>query len=131
MPGYNGNLLVIRRAAVALAGIKQKSLKINREPVDVTVDESLGWISLLGRPGTRQVEIGFTAVVTTTNEAYFNSVVAGLTTLDATVTVLMPNAQVLACAEGFFFGSGSFSAAADGAVEFEGTLSSSGPVTLT
>lgn len=46
----------------AIAGVKEKTLTLNNEPIDITSDDDAGWRSLLGTPGQKQVELKVSGV---------------------------------------------------------------------
>ena len=46
----------------AIAGVKEKSLTLNNEPIDITSDDDAGWRSLLATPGQKQVELKVSGV---------------------------------------------------------------------
>lgn len=53
-----GRKIIVARGGTPIANVRTKSLSINREPVDVTDDDSAGWRELLDEPG--QMEINMT-----------------------------------------------------------------------
>lgn len=109
-----------------IAGIREKSIALNGNPVDVTSDENNGWRELLEEPGENQVNISFSGVTKDGDrlrDAWFNG------NRMAPATITYPDGGTL---------SGSFVLAtfnetgphAD-AITFEGELQSSGVVTYT
>jgi TP901-1 family phage major tail protein len=57
-----GRELKLKRDGVAIAGVRTKSFTINRNPVDVTNDDDLGYRSLLSDPGEIQIDFSVDGV---------------------------------------------------------------------
>jgi predicted secreted protein len=45
-----------------IAGVKEKSLTLNNEPVDISSDDDLGWRAILSEAGQKQVELKLSGV---------------------------------------------------------------------
>ena len=45
-----------------ISGVKEKSLSLNNEPIDITSDDDAGWRNILGTPGQKQVELKVSGV---------------------------------------------------------------------
>lgn len=63
MPGFIGRTNTLTWGGVTLAGVREKSLKINHEPVDETAGEDAGWRTLLALPGEKTVDIDLSGIV--------------------------------------------------------------------
>lgn len=61
--GYAGRLVVVKRNAVAVAGVRTKTITINNEAIDVTSDDDLGWRTLLEAAAVQSVDIAVEGVV--------------------------------------------------------------------
>lgn len=46
----------------AIAGVKEKSMTFNNEPIDISSDDDAGWRALLSTPGQKQVELKVSGV---------------------------------------------------------------------
>ena len=45
-----------------ISGVKEKSLSLNNEPIDITSDDDAGWRNILATPGQKQVELKVSGV---------------------------------------------------------------------
>lgn len=126
--GYNGNTLIIKRDDTKIAAVRTKTVNQERANVDVTTDDSDGWMRHLPRPGTRGMNVEVAGIVTTGNESLFLGL-GGDEFLD--VDVENPDGSSYSAEDGFFLSNMSTTGAHDGSVEFTATLMSSGIVTRT
>jgi TP901-1 family phage major tail protein len=122
----NGRALTINWKSVTLAGVRTRGHTLSNELVDVTSDDSNGWQTFLATPGIRSVEISVGGI--TENQALIADFYSGLAS-GATV-INLPTTTGTAAGT-FMLESFSETGEHDGAVEFEATFKSSGPVTFT
>lgn len=61
--GFLGRKIVVSRAGIDLAGIREKGITLNGEAIDVTADENDGWRELLNESGEDSVDISVSGVV--------------------------------------------------------------------
>lgn len=122
----NGRALTFNWKSVTLAGVRTRGHTLTNELVDVTSDDSNGWRTLLATPGIRSVEITIGGV--TENQTliadFYNAQISG------TMVTNLPTTTGTASGT-FILESFSETGEHDGAVEFEATFQSSGPVTFT
>lgn len=109
----------------ALAGVKEKTVSLGGDPIDITSDDSNGWREVLDEPSQQQVDLSVSGVTKTAamRTAWFT----GARMAEATVTY--PDGGVLT--GDFYLASYSDSGANDGAITFEAELQSSGVITFT
>lgn len=67
-----------------IAGVKEKDVAINGEPIDITSDDDNGWRVLLTVPGQKQIDFKVTGV--TKDRKLLADWFAGLLTQNATLT---------------------------------------------
>lgn len=67
-----------------IAGVKEKSLTLAGEPIDITSDDDAGWRTLLTTPGQMQVELKVSGV--TKDRKLLADWFAGATTQDVILT---------------------------------------------
>lgn len=116
-----------------LAVVNSKTININNNPVDVTGDSDAGWITLLQRPGTKQVSFdcsGFTdsetlrerALSATGSDIQKTMTIAYLDPADGSTIVyeITGTFNITAFSE---------TGASDGGLEFSASFQSSGAVT--
>lgn len=60
--GFPGRDLELTWNGNAIAGVREKGVTINGEPIDVTSDDDDGWRKLLTTPGQKQVDISVSGV---------------------------------------------------------------------
>ncbi len=128
MSRQNGRDLRIKRGAAVIAVVNTKTVNINNNPVDVTGDTDEGFVTLLSRPGTKQITCdvsGFTDSQTLRDVA-----VTGTGLLSAhTVEWLAEDGSgdvIYAITGNFYMASFSETGASDGGLEFSANLQSSG-----
>lgn len=129
MSRQNGRDLRIKRGATVLAVVNTKTVNINNTPVDVTGDSDAGFITLLERPGTKQITADVSGF--TDNDSLRDAAVTG-TALMETCTIEWLSTDglgtVVYAVEGdFFLATFSETGASDGGLEFSASLQSSGP----
>ena len=133
MAGDNGRLMTVDFDSTTLVGIRTRGFTVNSEPVDVTTDDDSGWRTLIAEPGLRSVEIPIAGI--TSDEILIAKIMETGTFSIDTADVLLATG-VGATTPGklsgaFFLSSLEYTGEHDGAVEFSGTLMSSGAVTYT
>lgn len=134
MAGAASRDLIILKNATALMGINSKSIAIAKEPIDVTTDENNGYRTLLAKAGTKSLDISFSGV--TKDSLLRELITTEQSQLLTDITVQYPayGAQVAGdtiTGDFYFNGFTENGGGSDGAVEFDGTLQSSGEWTYT
>lgn len=126
MPGFIGRKIVLVWDGAEIAGVREKGIALNGEPVDVTDDDSDGWRELLAEAGEHQVNVSLSGVTKSDalKEAWFD-------VLDRIkpVTITYPDGGVLS--GDFFLGTFSETGPYSDATTFEAEIQSSGAVTYT
>ena len=129
MPAAIGRTLTLEWGAdspATIAGIREKSVALNGNPVDVTSDENNGWRELLEESGENQVNISFSGVTKDGDrlrDAWFNGDRMAAATIDYPDGGSLTGQFLLAT----FNETGTY----NDAITFEGELQSSGVVTYT
>lgn len=133
MSRQNGRDLVFESGGTLLAVLTTKTININNNPVDVTGDDDAGFVTLLERPGTKQLTFDCSGV--TTNETLRDR------SLGESGTTLIETGRVIfLAADGsgsesyvidgdFFMSSYSETGASDGRIEFSASFQSTGAFT--
>lgn len=65
--GYNGRSLIIKFGSTVIAAVTTKTVNHQKEAVDVTTDDSLGWRTLLPETGLRQIDLEVEGIATIDN----------------------------------------------------------------
>lgn len=125
MPATKGRNVTLTWNGVAITGMREKSISLNGEAINVTSDEDNGWQALLAEAAENSVEITVSGVTKTT--AIKNDWWAGTRTRTAVYTwpdgsSLSGSYMITAYSEG---------APYNDAVTYELTLSSTGAMTYT
>jgi predicted secreted protein len=135
MAGGASRDLLVKKNSAALLGVNSKSIAVAGEPIDVTTDEDNGYRILLDVAGTKTLDISFSGV---TKDLTMRGIILTGTSLELTdIEIEFPKtgAQALSgdTITGTFFFNGwtENGGGFDGAIEFDGTLQSSGPWTYT
>ena len=113
--------------SAAVLGVREKSLSINGEPVNVTSDEDSGWQTLLDGDAERSVTIELSGV--TKDTVLRLAKMTGGASLNSTATLTYTNGDVLSGT--FHLGAYSEGIPYNEAVTFTATLMSDGAVTYT
>ncbi len=130
MAGAASRDLLISKNSVRLMGVNSKSIAVAKEPIDVTTDEDNGYRLLLDVAGTKTLDISFSGVTKDTTMRGIIMVEGAQMLTDIEIEFPITGAQTTSgdkISGSFFFngwtenGGGS-----DGAIEFDGTLQSSG-----
>lgn len=127
--GYNGRSLKIRKDGSVIAAVTAKTVTHNREPVDVTNDDSDSNRILLPQPGGRSLDIQVEGVATSENYQNFLTDWNGNVLED--VTIEHADGSIEEAEHGFFLGNLEFKGEHAGAVTFSAQLMSSGAMTVT
>lgn len=131
MARQNGRDLRMKKGTTVIAVANTKTMTINTNPVDVTGDDDEGFVTMLARPGTRQMTMDISGFTTDTvlRDAAMGFEAAG-TILDAyTVEWLAADGTgdvVYAITGNFVLSNYSETGASDGGLEFSASLQSSG-----
>lgn len=134
MARYNGRDLRIVDASSNVAGVATtKTMAINNNPVDVTGDDDAGFVTLLSRPGTKQLtmELSFvfddTATLDLRNIALQGSGLLAEYTIEFldNADAVTPVAQYSITGD-FYLASVNITGASDGRIEGTASLQSSG-----
>jgi predicted secreted protein len=64
--GTLGRTIILKWNGAKIGGVREKSLAINGEPVDVTDDDSSGYRELLAEDGSKSIDIGVSGVTKST-----------------------------------------------------------------
>lgn len=126
--GYNGRAFKILRGNEVIAAVRTKSAAHNREPVDVTTDDSNGHRTLLPEPGVRSIDVTIEGVATSENYQWMLNQWNGNTLTD--IAIQNADGSIEVADHGFFLGSLEFSGESAGDVAFSATFMSSGEVTV-
>lgn len=62
MAGFSGRTISLTWDSAALAGVREKSVALNGEAIDITSDDDDGWRALLEEPGENQVNLSLSGV---------------------------------------------------------------------
>ena len=131
MPSFKGRAIAFTfgddgatpPVARSIGGVREKSLALNGEAVDVSADDSNGWRELLTVPAENQVDLSISGV--TRNDALKQDWFSGNRTKTATLTY--PDGGVISGT--FFLANFSETGAYNDATTFDAELQSTGPVT--
>lgn len=128
MARQNGRDLRIKRGSTVIAVVNTKTININNNPVDVTGDDDAGFVTLLERPGTKQMTCDVSGF--TDDDTIRDVAVTGTGLLEEhTVEWLSADGQgtvVYAVTGDFYLATFSETGASDGGLEFTANLQSSG-----
>lgn len=115
--------LEIRQGGTVIAGVVQKSISINGEPIDITDDQSGGWRTLDADVGRRSVDISIEGVAT--GNTLRAALLAGTPSLLLTnISVVYPNGDTIT--GNFFLNSLEESGPENDKLGFSASLQSSG-----
>lgn len=128
MARQNGRDLRIKRGATVVAVVNTKTININNNPVDVTGDDDDGFVTLLDRPGTKQMTCDVSGF---TDDSTIRDVAVTGTGLLAEHTIEWLSSDglgtvVYAVTGDFYLATFSETGASDGGLEFTANLQSSG-----
>lgn len=126
--------LLIKKGSTRLAGINSKSIAVAKEAIDITTDEDNGFRTLAEEAGTKTLDISFSGV---TKDAVLRGLImTGGSQLYTDLTIEYPPLGSQTTGDsitGDFYLNGltENGGGSDGAIEFDGTLQSSGEWTFT
>jgi len=126
--------LLVTKNSTRLLGINSKSVAVAKEGIDVTTDEDNGYRLFLEEAGTKTLDISFSGV--TKDEILRAQILTEQTQLLSDIEIEYPpiGAQVTGdkiTGNFYFNGYTENGGGSDGAIEFDGTMQSSGPWTFT
>lgn len=126
--------IIVNKGATRIAGITSKSVAIGKEAIDITTDEDNGYRTLLDVAGTKTLDISFSGVLK--DNVILNIAGAEVSQLLTDIELEFPpqGAETTgATISGDFWLNGYTvnGGGSDGAIEFDGTLQSSGAWTFT
>lgn len=122
--------LLINRNSTRLLGINAKSIAVAKEPIDITTDEDNGYRLLLDVSGTKTLDISFSGI--TKDLELRGQILTEQSQLLTDIEIEFPPEGAQSAGDkitgNFFFnGYNMNGGGSDGAIEFDGTLQSSGP----
>lgn len=122
-----GRNLKIKRGTAVIAGVRQKTITANGEPVDITSDDDSGYRTLLDVAGTQSLDISVEGV--TKDNDLRAVIMAGGTLMLNDINIEYPNGDTIS--GDFFLNSVEETGAHNDAVTFSASLQSSGQWTYT
>ncbi|MBC7282573.1 phage tail tube protein [Hoeflea sp.] len=130
--GFNGRNLVIAWETVTIAGVRNKTMNISNEMVDITSDDDAGWQTFLAVPGKRGATWSISGVHS--DETLLAAMMAANASIaSGTVLVNLPSSL---STPGTMSGEGVITSMEltgehDGVFEFTVEIASSGAITYT
>lgn len=127
----NGRLMIVKKAAAAIAGVRTKTAAVNGAPVDITSDDDSGFRTLLDDPSIMSLDLTVEGV--TKDDTLRAAIMAGAGLLLTDITLEFPGAagEGGVVAGDFYLGALQETGAHDDAIVFSATLQSSGTFTYT
>lgn len=123
--GTLGRAIILKWNGAKIAGVREKSVAVNGEVIDVTDDDANGYRELLDEDGTKSLDIKVSGVLKGT--VLRAAKIAGGSSSIAAVTFEYPDGAILS--GDFKLATYSESDPFAGAVTFEATLQSTGAYT--
>ena len=127
MPANVGRNLKIKRGGTVIAAVRNKTISVAGEPIDITSDDDDGYRTLLSVAGQRSIDMSVEGV--TKDSILRTAMLSGTSLMLTDITVEWPNGDGLS--GDFFLNSLEESGAYNDAVTFSGSLQSSGEYTFT
>jgi TP901-1 family phage major tail protein len=124
--GYAGRDITLLWDGADIGGVKEKTIKVNGEAIDVTSDDDDGWRKLLTVPAQRQVDISVSGV---TKNNILKSASFDDTKRTKTASIQYPDGSTISGT--FYLSEYSDKGSFNDATAFEATLQSSGPCVFT
>jgi TP901-1 family phage major tail protein len=124
--GTVGRKVILKISGAPVAGVREKSVAINGEAIDVSADDSSGWRELLADPSEQQVDISVSGVAKA-NVLKVAAFASGARI--KALTLEYPDGGIII--GDFYLATYSETNPYKDAVTFEASLQSSGPVTYT
>lgn len=122
-----GRNLLLKTGTTVIAGVRQKGISVNGEPIDVTTDDDSGYRTLLAEAGMMSLDISVEGV--TKDNELRQAMLTDATLTLAGLSIEYPNGDTVT---GTFLLVGlEETGAHNDAVTFSGTLQSSGQWTYT
>ncbi len=126
--------LIVSKNSTRLLGINSKSVAVAKEGIDITTDEDNGYRLFLEKAGTKTLDISFSGV--TKDQVMRQQIMTEQTQLLTDIEIEYPPIGSQTTGDkitgNFYFnGHTENGGGSDGAIEFDGTLQSSGPWTFT
>ena len=127
--------LIINKNSTRLLGISAKSISAAKEPIDITTDEDNGYRLFLSEAGTKTLDISFSGV--TKDVILRGQILTEQTQLLTDIDIEFPlvggqsTTGDTITGDFYFNGHSENGGGSDGAIEFDGTLQSSGVWTYT
>lgn len=125
MPGFMGRSIILTWGGDEIPGVREKGIKLDGAPIDVSSDEDNGWMTILSEPGEKKVEISLSGV--TKSPHLKADWFAGQH--EKAVSIEYPDGRVLSGQ--FFLSSFSEKGPYKDATTFEATLVSNGEINFT
>lgn len=127
MAAASGRLLIIKKGAAAIAGVRTKTVTMAGSPVDVTTDDDSGYRTLLATAGNVALDLSVDGV---TKDDTLRAAALTNTTLELTdISIEYPDGDTITGT--FFLTNWEESGSQDGATEFSCSMQSSGAWTYT
>lgn len=123
-----GRNLIVRKAGTAIAAVRQKSLKIDGSPVDITSDDDGGYRKLAGFSGTQSMDISLDGVWDNANALKAAALGTGSKLL-TDITIVLTGGDVIS--GDFFLASFEVSGSHEGEQTYAIELQSSGAWVVT
>lgn len=125
MPEFLGRKIILTWGGATFAGVRERSIALNGEPIDVSSDDDDGWRQILSEAGENTVELSVSGVTTNNNLTtdWFAE------TRTKAVTITYPDGGVIAGS--FFLASLQDTGPYKEATTFEATFQSTGEITYT
>lgn len=125
--GTIGRNIILKWNGVKIAGVREKSLAINGEAIDVSDDDSSGYRELLAEDGNKSVDLGVSGIIK--SDVLRAAKIAGGANSIGAVTLTYPDGAILA--GDFKLASYSETGPYQDATTFEASLQSTGAYTYT
>lgn len=122
-----GRELKVKRGSTVIAGVREKSVSVNGEPVDITGDDDGGYRTLLAEVGEKSLDLSVDGI--TKDNDLRSAIMTGTDLMLTDITVEYPNGDTLT--GDFFFNSLEESGSYNDAITFSGGFQSSGAWTFT
>lgn len=126
--GFPGRDVILKWDGAIVPGVREKSAAVNKEPIDVTADDSAGWRELLAKAAQHQVDISISGA---TKSPVLRIAAFSTNENDSIkpVTIEYPDGGTIT--GDFYLASYNETGTHNDAVTFEASLQSTGPVTYT
>lgn len=122
--------LIIKRGATRIAGVSSKSVSAAKEGIEVTTDDDNGYRKFLSEAGTKSLDLSLSGI---TNDPDLRALIMteqSMLLTDITIEYPPVGTQTTGdtiSGDFYFNGMSESGGGSDGAIEFDGTLQSSGP----